>query len=74
MENVSQQQGRTESSWVCTDNQGNQSEVIGLGTAWSCTDIFKDNSKQLPKNAQEAKDREHSLEDSMYNDLAKASG
>ena len=49
-----QQQCRIVSSWVCTDYQGNQSEVVGLGTAWSCTDIFKDNSKHLPKNAQEA--------------------
>ena len=46
----------------------------GLGSAWTYTDIFKANSKQLSKNAQEAKDREQSLADNMYNDLAKASG
>ena len=69
-----QHRGRTEYSWICTDCNGNQNEVRGLGSAWTCNDIFRDNSKYLPKDPQEAKNRERSLKNTMFNDLAQAFG
>ena len=61
--------GRMESTWTSNAWDGIRREVIGLGGAWTPTDIFASQSTYLIKDEEGAVARERSAEDQTYDDL-----
>ena len=57
------------SEWEYVDRHGRRGTVIGLGSTWNALDAFKPSSKYVPRNEDDAENRQFAAGDRMSEQL-----